>query len=178
MDDRVLVETLRSGDPRGPGLLFDRYPWPDLRPLLPDAQAPPRCRGHRPGDLRPRAGRDRRVRRGPSAPALAPGDRRQPLPDRAGPPGSTADPRRIGRGVGRSPCRGRRPRRPGRRAGAIPRDDSATTIGLVFVLFHEQGLPYEEIASVVGRPVGTVKTWLHRARAQLADDLSRRGVRC
>jgi RNA polymerase sigma-70 factor (ECF subfamily) len=26
--------------------------------------------------------------------------------------------------------------------------------------------------------VGTVKTWLHRARAELAEHLSRRGVRC
>jgi RNA polymerase sigma factor (sigma-70 family) len=49
---------------------------------------------------------------------------------------------------------------------------------LVFALYHDQGLPYEEIARAVSRPVGTVKTWLHRARAELAEDLSRRGVRC
>jgi RNA polymerase sigma-70 factor (ECF subfamily) len=49
---------------------------------------------------------------------------------------------------------------------------------LVFVLFHEQNLSYDEIARAVARPVGTVKTWLHRARAQLAEDLSRRGVHC
>ncbi len=49
---------------------------------------------------------------------------------------------------------------------------------LVFVLFHEQNLMYDEIAQVVSRPVGTVKTWLHRARAQLAEILSRRGVTC
>ena len=48
----------------------------------------------------------------------------------------------------------------------------------VFVLFHEQGLPYEEIALALDRPVGTVKTWLHRARSELAEDLCRRGVRC
>lgn len=47
---------------------------------------------------------------------------------------------------------------------------------LVFSLYHEQGLPYEEIASTMGRPVGTIKTWLHRARAELAADLSRRGL--
>ena len=35
---------------------------------------------------------------------------------------------------------------------------------LVFVLFHSQHLSYDEIALVVTRPVGTVKTWLHRAR--------------
>ena len=47
---------------------------------------------------------------------------------------------------------------------------------LVFVLFHEQNLSYDEIARTVTRPIGTVKTWLHRARAQLAEDLGRRGV--
>jgi RNA polymerase sigma factor (sigma-70 family) len=49
---------------------------------------------------------------------------------------------------------------------------------LVFVLFHEQNLSYEEIAGALSRPVGTVKTWLHRARAELAEYLSRRGVQC
>jgi len=34
----------------------------------------------------------------------------------------------------------------------------------VFVLFHEHGHPYDEIAAAMDRPVGTVKTWLHRAR--------------
>ncbi len=47
---------------------------------------------------------------------------------------------------------------------------------LVFVLFHEQHLSYEEIARAISRPVGTVKIWLHRARARLADDLGRRGM--
>ena len=47
---------------------------------------------------------------------------------------------------------------------------------LVFVLYHEQGLPYDEIGLAIGRPVGTVKTWLHRARSELADDLARRGL--
>jgi RNA polymerase sigma-70 factor (ECF subfamily) len=45
----------------------------------------------------------------------------------------------------------------------------------VFVLYHERGLPYEEIAASLDRPVGTIKTWLHRARAQLAADLARGG---
>jgi RNA polymerase sigma factor (sigma-70 family) len=48
----------------------------------------------------------------------------------------------------------------------------------VFTLFHEQNLPYEEIAQAIGRPIGTIKTWLHRARAELAGHLSRRGVSC
>ena len=46
----------------------------------------------------------------------------------------------------------------------------------VFVLFHEQGRPYEEIAEALGRPVGTVKTWLHRARLEILDRLRRRGM--
>jgi RNA polymerase sigma-70 factor (ECF subfamily) len=49
---------------------------------------------------------------------------------------------------------------------------------LVFTLFHEQALPYEEIAAALSRPVGTVKTWLHRARVELADRLARRGINC
>ncbi|GBD36489.1 ECF RNA polymerase sigma factor SigW [bacterium HR36] len=46
---------------------------------------------------------------------------------------------------------------------------------LVFVLYHDRHLAYEEIAEVIGRPVGTVKTWLHRARLELLDYLRRRG---
>ncbi len=49
---------------------------------------------------------------------------------------------------------------------------------LAFTLFEEQGLPYEEIAVVMKCPLGSVKTWIHRARARLATDLTRRGVRC
>ncbi|HQU42318.1 MAG TPA: RNA polymerase sigma factor [Pirellulales bacterium] len=45
-----------------------------------------------------------------------------------------------------------------------------------FVLYHEQQLNYAEIAEVLGCPVGTVKTWVHRARRELADHLRRRGV--
>jgi RNA polymerase sigma factor (sigma-70 family) len=46
----------------------------------------------------------------------------------------------------------------------------------VFVLFHEHGQSYEEIAVAVGRPLGTVKTWLHRARLELLDRLRTRGL--
>ena len=46
----------------------------------------------------------------------------------------------------------------------------------VFVLFHEQGQSYEEIAEAIGRPVGTVKTWLHRARIEILDRLRTRGL--
>ena len=46
----------------------------------------------------------------------------------------------------------------------------------VFVLYHEQGLPYEEIAAAMKRPVGTIKTWLHRARLEVLARLRRRGM--
>jgi RNA polymerase sigma-70 factor (ECF subfamily) len=46
----------------------------------------------------------------------------------------------------------------------------------VFVLFHEQGRPYDEIALTLERPVGTVKTWLHRARLEILDRLRKRGM--
>jgi RNA polymerase sigma-70 factor (ECF subfamily) len=46
----------------------------------------------------------------------------------------------------------------------------------VFVLFHEQGQPYEDIAQAMGRPVGTIKTWLHRARLEVLERLRRRGM--
>jgi RNA polymerase sigma-70 factor (ECF subfamily) len=46
----------------------------------------------------------------------------------------------------------------------------------VFVLFHEHGQSYEEISTIVDRPVGTIKTWLHRARAQVLADLKLKGL--
>jgi len=45
-----------------------------------------------------------------------------------------------------------------------------------FVLFHEQHMSYAEIAETLACPVGTVKTWVHRARRELADHMLRRGV--
>ena len=46
----------------------------------------------------------------------------------------------------------------------------------VFVLFHEQGQPYEDIAAALERPVGTIKTWLHRARLEVLERLRQRGM--
>lgn len=45
-----------------------------------------------------------------------------------------------------------------------------------FVLFHEQQRSYAEIAETLDCPVGTAKTWVHRARRELAEHLRRRGV--
>jgi RNA polymerase sigma-70 factor (ECF subfamily) len=71
-----------------------------------------------------------------------------------------------------------------------PADDSAELLGeiqsaladlrleyrTVFVMFHEQGHAYEVIAQTLGRPVGTIKTWLHRARLEILDRLRQRGM--
>lgn len=43
-----------------------------------------------------------------------------------------------------------------------------------FEMFHVEHLSYVEIAEAIGRPVGTVKTWVHRARGRLISELSRR----
>ncbi|HEX9726920.1 MAG TPA: sigma-70 family RNA polymerase sigma factor [Gemmatimonadales bacterium] len=39
------------------------------------------------------------------------------------------------------------------------------------ILRHVEGRPYEEIAETLGLPLGTVKTYIHRARAELRDIL-------
>ncbi|MCA9076827.1 MAG: RNA polymerase sigma factor [Planctomycetaceae bacterium] len=45
-----------------------------------------------------------------------------------------------------------------------------------FILFYQQELGCAEISEIMECPVGTVKTWLHRARHELAEHLSRRGI--
>ncbi len=43
-------------------------------------------------------------------------------------------------------------------------------------LYHSEGLAYHEIAARMGRPVGTIKTWVHRARRALLERLRSRQV--
>lgn len=45
-----------------------------------------------------------------------------------------------------------------------------------FVLFHERELSYSQIAEVMGCPIGTVRTWIHRARRELVQFLQAREV--
>lgn len=40
------------------------------------------------------------------------------------------------------------------------------------LLRHVEGRPYEEIAEIMGVPLGTVKTYIHRARSELRETLA------
>jgi RNA polymerase sigma-70 factor, ECF subfamily len=43
-----------------------------------------------------------------------------------------------------------------------------------FLLFHEQELSYAEISAALDCPLGTVKTWVHRARREIIETLRAR----
>jgi RNA polymerase sigma factor (sigma-70 family) len=45
------------------------------------------------------------------------------------------------------------------------------------VLRYQEGQPYEDIADVLNIPIGTAKTFVHRARRQLAETLAAAGWR-
>jgi RNA polymerase sigma-70 factor (ECF subfamily) len=57
-----------------------------------------------------------------------------------------------------------------RTAAAVDRalDELRPEYRAVLVLRYHEGLDYEEIAEIVNRPIGTVKTFIHRARRSLA----------
>ena len=177
MDDRALVDLLRAGDPEAPRRLIEQYQGVVFGLCF-------RMMGHR-HDAEDVA-QETFVR---ALRSFASFDADRPIV-----------PWLLGIAANR--CRtalARRARNPGPvepgddpvdpRAGVADPDDLAGELEralgqlrpeyrMVFVLFHEQNLAYEEIAEAIDRPIGTVKTWLHRARAELADYLSRRGVRC
>lgn len=44
-----------------------------------------------------------------------------------------------------------------------------------FILFYDQELSVSEICQIMGCPEGTVKTWLHRARREVAEILRTQG---
>ncbi len=177
MDDRELVDMLRSGDPQAPGLLFDRYHGvvyglcfrmmrhrQDAEDVVQETFL--RALG---GIAGFDAGRPLRpwmlgIAANRCRTALV---RRSRLPHLAD---SAED------------CEDHRPglRDPDDLAEELRRalDHLRPKYRTVVVLFHEQGLPYEEISQAMNRPVGTIKTWLHRARGQLAEYLTRRGVHC
>jgi RNA polymerase sigma-70 factor (ECF subfamily) len=47
---------------------------------------------------------------------------------------------------------------------------------VAFLLFHQQELSYAEIGAALNCPLGTVKTWVHRARLELIEMLRKRGA--
>jgi len=177
MDDRALVESLLAGDPHAPRVLIERFQGVVFALCY-------RMMGHR-----------------HDAEDVAQETFLRALRGVVGfDPGRPLRPWLLGIAANR--CRtalGKRVRRPGltesaedcvdRRPPLSDPDDLAFELEraldrlrpeyrTVFTLFHEQNLAYEEIARALDRPVGTVKTWLHRARGELAEHLSRRGVRC
>lgn len=177
MDDRALVEALRRGEPQAARLLIERYQQVVFGLCL-------RMLRHRQDAEDVAQETFLRALRGVKG---FDGDR--PL-------------RPWLLGIAANRCRtalSRRPRRPILVESAEDCVDHRPTLGdpddlagelaravarlrpeyqMVFALFHDQGLPYDEIARALARPVGTIKTWLHRARAELAEDLTRRGVHC
>jgi RNA polymerase sigma-70 factor (ECF subfamily) len=179
MDDSALVEALQAGDPQAPRLLIDRYQgvvfglcyrMMSHRQDAEDAAQEAFLRA-----LRGIAGFDAVRPLRPWLLEIAANRCRTALARRARRP-TLASSERIAERVDPRP-------------GLADPDDLASELErglqllrpeyrLVFILFHEQNLSYDEIAQAVSRPVGTVKTWLHRARAELAEDLSRRGVHC
>jgi RNA polymerase sigma factor (sigma-70 family) len=89
--------------------------------------------------------------------------------------------------------RARRPRATGFRLEDIPQrhvepphelvqeiesavDDLRQEYRSVFLLFHQHGQGYDEISQALNRPVGTIKTWLHRARLAVLERLRQRGM--
>ncbi len=45
-----------------------------------------------------------------------------------------------------------------------------------FILFHQENMSCQEIGEILERPEGTIKTWLHRSRQELATKLRQRGI--
>jgi RNA polymerase sigma-70 factor (ECF subfamily) len=45
-----------------------------------------------------------------------------------------------------------------------------------FIMYHQQELSLAEISEALDCPEGTIKTWLYRARRELAEQLQQRGI--
>ena len=104
--------------------------------------------------------RNRLRRRPPPARPLEDGDGRpRPWPPAAAEPAEVAE-------------RGQERERWAELLAALPRGYREAV-----VLRHVEGLPYAEVAEILGRPVGTVKTHVHRGVRQLRQELEARKER-
>ena len=163
MDDPALVEALRSGDPQAARLLIERYQGVVFglcyRMLSHRQDAEDVAQEAFVRALRAIHGFDATRPLRPWLLEIAANRCRTALADRARRPALSSQPIDD---------------RPDPRPGLPDSDDLAGELErglqglrpeyrLVFALYHEQNLSYEEIAESVARPVGTVKTWLHRA---------------
>ncbi len=45
-----------------------------------------------------------------------------------------------------------------------------------FLMFHQRGMSYVDISRALGRPINTIKTWIHRARREIVAELKSRDV--
>ena len=180
----------RAGDPGRPrpgswrfGSSWHALRAPGLLPRLPDGPGPDARRGPGAGGVHPCLQRDRLVQDELQVQQLDPEDREQPhdrLPaqaeaghgvDRWLPPRPDAG----GGGIGAASSSSRATRTPEefvehRELGSVR---SRQAIGelreeyrTVIVLRHVEGYAYDEIAEVMDLPLGTVKTYLHRARGR------------
>ena len=118
----------------------------------------PRRRGSKPTARWPRSGRKRSSRPGSSRSATASAATGWPSASATAATKSRTSPTRppVPRGCTKPP---RRPGAPARAIDALPEK-----YRVVITLFHLQGKQYEEIATVLGLPLGTVKTHLFRAK--------------
>ena len=142
--------------------------------MLPAAAPPAGRRGRDAGGVPPRFSQPARLGRDPTAAAVDHGDHGQPLSHLDHPAGRRPELADYLQDTAAGP--------PADDSGELVREihdalrSSRLEYRTVFVLFHEQGRPYEEIAQGLDRPVGTVKTWLHRARLEVLERLRKRGM--
>jgi RNA polymerase sigma-70 factor (ECF subfamily) len=99
-----------------------------------------------------------RIRRKKSSPEVEAELKENLSPDSGAGPGRLAESSELGRLIEDA-------------LGKLPERDRA-----VLLLREVQGMPYGEIAEILGVPLGTLKARLHRAREQLRGKLLRAGV--
>ena len=180
MSDVVLAVRARDGDGRALEVLVERHE-PGVRRLaeVPALGSAGR-RGRRPGVARQAVHPDRPVPRPQPVldVALQPRGEHVPRPRRAAAPApAPAAGRRRRAALGRGGPHDLALQREQRRLLALRMADLSEEQRQVMVMKDVLSLSYEEIAEVLGMPVGTVKCHAHRGRARHAplDDAGARG---